>query len=318
MTLTVNNDKEIQKKNKFIEKAIKRHNNKFNYSLANYINSVTEIKIICPIHGIFEQIPATHLRKNSTGCPQCGLEQRKIIRRKTTDEFIIEATAIHGTKFDYNDVDYVNLFTNVKIICPEHGEFHTKPVIHLGGSDCPQCALLNKESCNYQRNTEQFIELSKNKYGNTFAYDNTDYTNKFTKVKIICKEHGEFDVTPRAHLGKSEFGGCPSCIPKTNAGFTKTGWVNHCKNKGVEKSICYIIRLFNDNESFMKIGITTDFKKRMDDFPYKYEIFYLIEEYPAQTYEKEKQLHKKFKKFKYLPNIAFGGQFECFNLNIYN
>lgn len=55
----------------------------------------------------------------------------------------------------------------------------------------------------------------------------------------------------------------------------------------------------------------------MQDFPYKYEPIYLLEDFPDKTYLKEKELHKKFRKFKYLPKINFGGEHECFNLNIY-
>ena len=51
----------------FIEKANLVHNNKYDYSLVNYINNKTKVKIICKIHGAFEQIPDSHLR--GRGCP---------------------------------------------------------------------------------------------------------------------------------------------------------------------------------------------------------------------------------------------------------
>ena len=51
----------------FIEKANLVHNNKYDYSLVNYINNKTKIKIICKLHGIFEQTPDSHLR--GRGCP---------------------------------------------------------------------------------------------------------------------------------------------------------------------------------------------------------------------------------------------------------
>ena len=46
----------------FIEKANLVHNNKYDYSLVNYINNKTKVKIICKKHGAFEQIPDSHLR----------------------------------------------------------------------------------------------------------------------------------------------------------------------------------------------------------------------------------------------------------------
>ena len=54
----------------FIKKAKKIHENKYDYSLTKYVNSKTKIKIICPIHGIFEQTPNNHLK--GCGCPKCA------------------------------------------------------------------------------------------------------------------------------------------------------------------------------------------------------------------------------------------------------
>ena len=53
----------------FIEKAKQIHGNKYDYSLVEYKNNKTKVKIICPIHGIFEQTPNCHLRLQ--GCPKC-------------------------------------------------------------------------------------------------------------------------------------------------------------------------------------------------------------------------------------------------------
>ena len=56
----------------FIEKAINKHGNKYDYSLTEYFNIKTKVNIICPIHGLFEQTPNNHL--NGKGCRNCGLE----------------------------------------------------------------------------------------------------------------------------------------------------------------------------------------------------------------------------------------------------
>jgi len=56
-------------KKQFIIDANKKHNNKYDYSLIEYINSKLKVKIICPEHGIFEQTPNNHL--NGNRCPKC-------------------------------------------------------------------------------------------------------------------------------------------------------------------------------------------------------------------------------------------------------
>ena len=49
------------------------HGNKYNYSNVIYQSAHKKIKIICPIHGEFEQTPNNH--KNGNGCPICKLSK---------------------------------------------------------------------------------------------------------------------------------------------------------------------------------------------------------------------------------------------------
>ena len=47
---------------------------------------------------------------------------------KTKNEIFIEkAKKVHGDKYDYSKVQYVNAYTKVCIICTEHGEFWQLP-----------------------------------------------------------------------------------------------------------------------------------------------------------------------------------------------
>ncbi len=55
----------------YIEKAKKIHGNEYDYSKTEYKNARTKIKIICPIHGMFEQRPNSHL--NGCGCSVCKI-----------------------------------------------------------------------------------------------------------------------------------------------------------------------------------------------------------------------------------------------------
>ena len=119
---------------KFIEKSVKIHGNKYDYSKVNYANNITKIIIVCQEHGEFEQMPKSHLKGH--GCLQCaGKEQ------STTEEFISKARMVHNTKYDYSKVNYINAHTKISIICPIHGIFEQKPYSHLDGSECPSCAI---------------------------------------------------------------------------------------------------------------------------------------------------------------------------------
>lgn len=60
-------------------------------------------------------------------------------KKLTTKEFINRAKKIHGNKYDYGKVAYVNAYTKVAIICPFHGEFLQNPTNHFAGYGCPNC-----------------------------------------------------------------------------------------------------------------------------------------------------------------------------------
>jgi len=125
---------------KFINKANAKHGNFYDYSKVNYINSNTDVEIICPEHGPFLQQPAIHLMGSI--CPMCAVKNRIEKTTKTTNDFVEQAKKIHGEKYDYSKVVYKKGDAPVTIICPEHGEFYQKPINHLNGCGCQKCGML--------------------------------------------------------------------------------------------------------------------------------------------------------------------------------
>jgi hypothetical protein len=61
--------------NEFIYRALKIHNNKYNYDFTNYKSTHEKICIVCPIHGKFYQSPSKHLR--GQGCSKCTLDPQR-------------------------------------------------------------------------------------------------------------------------------------------------------------------------------------------------------------------------------------------------
>lgn len=57
--------------------------------------------------------------------------------------------------------------------------------------------------------TTEFIERTKAIHKNKYNYSKVNYLNNHTKVKIICKIHGEFLSRPNDHIFKTS--GCPEC-----------------------------------------------------------------------------------------------------------
>jgi hypothetical protein len=130
-------EKQKCKLNEFIYKAKEMHNNKYDYSLVEYKNSITKIKIICPIHGKFYQTPDNHLY--GYGCPACARLTTIHKVAKSYDYFLKKSRMIHGKKYDYSKAKYVSLSSKIKIICPKHGSFYQMPEKHIVGQGCPRC-----------------------------------------------------------------------------------------------------------------------------------------------------------------------------------
>jgi very-short-patch-repair endonuclease len=189
-----------------IDRAVSVHKNKYDYSEVVYENSYTKVKIKCSECGIaFWQCMHSHLR--GEGCPECA---KKLVinfnhrRRKTTEEFINNATSKYGDKYDYSKTKYINNITKVEIKCNKCGlVFLQKPSTHLRGrGGCPVCygSILS--------NTEEFIKKSRVIHGVKYDYSKVKYVNCYTKVMIICPIHGEFEQTPNKHLRNH---GCWKC-----------------------------------------------------------------------------------------------------------
>ena len=50
---------------------------------------------------------------------KCSRNEHKM----TTDKYLKKAKEIHGNKYDYNLLNYINDKTKIKIICSTHGVF---------------------------------------------------------------------------------------------------------------------------------------------------------------------------------------------------
>lgn len=192
-------------KEEFIEKARKVHGNKYDYSKVEYINNSTEVIITCPIHDDFPQKPNSHLCNR--GCKKCGIESSALSRRKPLEVFIKEANIIHGNKYDYSKVNYINGNTDITIICPIHDEFKKIPDNHLDGQGCQKCS-------GKYIDTEIFIERARKIHGKKYDYSKSIYINSDIDIIIKCSIHDEFLQMPYDHLGGC---GCQKCANENKA-----------------------------------------------------------------------------------------------------
>ena len=189
----------------FIEKALKVHGDKYDYSKVEYIKSEENIIIICKEHGDYLQQPNNHLQ--GKGCKKCGIKNTKLKKTSNIEEFIEKVLKVHDDKYDYSKVEYNNCHKNVIIICKKHGEFLQTPSSHLSGHGCIKCGI-EKNANNCRSNTEEFIKKSITIHGNKYDYSNVNYNGIYKDINIICKEHGKFIQVANNHL---QGNGCYKC-----------------------------------------------------------------------------------------------------------
>jgi Protein of unknown function (DUF723). len=119
----------------FKEKASIVHNNKYDYSLVDYKGNLEKVRIICPIHGVYEQVAQYHLAGN--GCPACNeSHMEKDIRRLLKRNHIVFESQ---KSFDWltfegrMSLDFFIPEYGVAIEC--QGGQHFKAVDWYGGDD---------------------------------------------------------------------------------------------------------------------------------------------------------------------------------------
>lgn len=131
-------------KEKFIEIASKKYNNKYQYVIDNWQGVVkTSIKVICPIRGEFITNARSHILKNNKcGCPKCGNEFKINTKTESYNYVLSRMKKLYNNFYSYEEnPNYINHKSKIKIYCPNHGEFVKSVQKHLSGQECPDCKI---------------------------------------------------------------------------------------------------------------------------------------------------------------------------------
>lgn len=189
----------------FVAKASAKHANRYGYGLVSFTKVTERVKIVCGVHGVFEQEVRSHLYGH--GCPACGILSRVDKLAGCGADFISAAKLVHGDRYDYGSVKYVHNRHKVDITCPEHGPWVQAPTAHLRGRGCPKCGVLTRARL-HRGSTDEFISLAKGVHGDRYGYGAVVYQANDEKVEINCPRHGSFKQVPADHLDGH---GCPAC-----------------------------------------------------------------------------------------------------------
>jgi hypothetical protein len=243
----------------FVEEAKKIHEDKYDYSLVAYIDSQTNIDIICKTHGKFKQTPNNHLR--GKGCKKCATKKISENQKKSKDEFIKDAKKIHGDKYDYSKTDYINAKIKITIICKDHGEFKVEPSSHLSGTSCNKCHKT------YSKPQIEWLKMLENELGIIVQHaENSDGEHKIKNSRYKADGYYE-NKNAIFEFHGCYYHGCKKCFPNRNETNKTTGQKykmlykqtknkkRHCENNGYQYFRiweCKWKKLKNNNEKLQK------------------------------------------------------------------
>lgn len=214
-------------KDTILEKFLSIHGDRYIYDLTTFTNTEKKMRIVCREHGDFWQTPIRHYRCNCPWCAGVGEPNASVLEK--------EFRLVHGDKYIYDFTTLADSKTPIRILCPKHGEFYQLIANHRYGNGCIRCA-------GSEWNTKEVLELRfKSVHNDKYTYDWSTLKNSTTKMKMLCKKHGEFWQTPAHH---SDGSGCGKC---SSSGYNRN-----------KEGTFYIYEFLN----FIGFGISNNFGNR--------------------------------------------------------
>lgn len=305
---------QIQKAKKsddiFIKQMFELYGDNYDVSGMNYINTKTDIEVVCKKHGKFEKKPCELLEGKA--CDKCS--KRANTKSTNKDIFIEEARKVYGDKDDYTKTDIISARDTIQVTCTKHNLTFDKSIsTYLLGWGCPKCSAENYRKLRAIPK-EDYYRRANEAHGNKYTYNN-DYITSAHAITFYCKEHGRQRRNSYEHLRGA---GCRKCDSFGNRQdkLTKQGYIRTANGRVTE---LYLIKCKDDRETFYKIGKTfRGIKSRFSGklLPYEYEIILTHESDAGEIWDLEELLHLKFQEFRYNPKKYFAGVTECYNLNL--
>ena len=213
------NNKPINTKG-FIELIEQFWKGDFRFERTEYNTQYQPTFLECEKHGYIKITPKYIFRYNHP-CRQCSIE---LIRKQHLENLLKKAIKIHGNKYDYNRVVFINQSSPVEIICPKHGSFFQTLNAHVSAkAGCKQCAIEND-----RWTINDFLIKAKKVHGDLYDYSKVQSVMSTGYVTIICKEHGEFSQRANSHTAGN---GCMKCFLQYKLRSNTNDFVEKAKSK---------------------------------------------------------------------------------------
>lgn len=281
--------------NEFIEKLENKHPELFTYTKikSEYVDSKTKIILECKYGDIL--ISPNQLLQGVGPCISNAVDPVKYLH-------------------NFVKINNPNLFKKIISIVGEYkGVMNKIPIDTIYGNvEVTPDSLLRGGGFDINSSTNKIKYL--HKYLNTHQPQYDKYNILFSSEYQGSKNSIDLIITNTKHTTTPSSLMLGSFSPNSSLGIYNHKNITKNKLESINKKcILYKIKLYNENECFYKIGITTTpTNNRFNQIPYKVQIIELINTNLYDGYYQEQLLHKKLSEFKYTPKINFGGKHECF------
>lgn len=205
-------------KDEFERRMEEHHPGKINHSKTQYRTMTSDAEFECLCGLKYQRKPSRMFRPGGThGCPSCCPNGKP----DTRESFIQKANAMYNDKYKYDQVNYVNSMTPVKIGCPKGHMFNRLPNKFLQGDGCGECS-------GHGRTFAEFRRLSDEKYGkDVFKFNEKDYNGMSSPIEMTCSREHVFIIDAHTHLREKSKGGCMQCS-NIEAGIRKSYTQEDC------------------------------------------------------------------------------------------
>lgn len=207
------------------------------------VRPTTKITAICSKHGAITHDAQWWL--DGKGCEYCH-------GKFWPQDWIKNAQAVHGDKYQYTGDAPTNKSDYIHYICPEHGLISQRYDVHVDqGCECPYCKGYTRLPLEERR--AKFIEDFHKKHGyHHFKIAEDEYVNNDTPITVTCLFHDKtYRTTPDTLLRGA--GGCPLCSASEGEA-TIHGWLD---NHGISHQWQY--QLPNEDSTLPLQYVVADF-----------------------------------------------------------
>jgi len=273
--------------------------------------SLTKVSINCPEHGEFVTSIKSLMR--GTRCSKCGSVKAAKNRKHPLGYYRKLLECEFGDKYDFSLIsDAAKRKDSVYVICPKHGKIKVQIATLLIGKGCRKCGY---EKVAKDRSKPRSYFINKFNDVHKFKYDYSKVPQKMVsnnkqKYIIICPDHGEFEQAPQHHIRGH---GCPKCSKY----FLNETTIKRLSTNDRENSWLYCIKMYDDNEEFIKVGITRrtleERYKHGAGGDYSYTTLLNVNMDLLDAFYIEQRTLNNFSQ--YVPQREFGGHTECLDIS---